>query len=489
LNASAGQLVGLLFALGGAATAVAARGPRLRYAALAVALAAAFALIVGEVWSTSRLATLRDHPPVAALALVAIAAVVGLLALAFRRYPAAFPVAAFVLLPLRIPVDVGGQTSSLLVPLYLAIAGGALALGWQTLVAHERGAAIRAGPVWASSEAAVWLRRLIAATLLLYLIQATYSIDVKNAAENTAFFYVPFAAMFVLLLEVRWTAELLRRLLVAVGAIALALAAIGIGEYATRHLLLNQDLRAENALHIYYRVNSLFRDPNIFGRYLALAIVALGGYLAWESRRRWALATAAASGVLLLALAFTFSLTSFAALLAGLVVIVWARFGTRRAAATVAAMALAGIAILIGRGISGTEVGSGGAGRTGLVHGGLELAADRPVWGWGSGAFGEAFYTKIEPAKTTASHDTPIAVAAEQGAIGLVVYVGLVLAALAVLFGGGIRGSPARATIAALFVVMIVHSLGYASFLEDPATWAVLALGLVLARDPPLPHR
>jgi hypothetical protein len=34
---------------------------------------------------------------------------------------------------------------------------------------------------------------------------------------------------------------------------------------------------------------------------------------------------------------------------------------------------------------------------------------------------------------------------------------------------------------------MLVHSLGYASFLEDPATWAVLALGLVLARRPPLP--
>src|SRR5204863_8764911 len=148
-----------------------------------------------------------------------------------------------------------------------------------------------------------------------------------------------------LLLEVRWTAELLRWLLVAVGAIALALAAIGIWEYAARHLVLNQDLRAENALHVYYRVNSLFRDPNIFGRYLALAIVAIGGYLAWESRRRWAVATAAVIAVLLVALAFTFSLTSFAALLAGLVVIVWAQFGTRPAAATLAAMALAGVAV------------------------------------------------------------------------------------------------------------------------------------------------
>jgi O-antigen ligase len=111
------------------------------------------------------------------------------------------------------------------------------------------------------------------------------------------------------------------------------------------------------------------------------------------------------------------------------------------------------------------------------------------VWGWGAGSFGRAFYTQIERAKTTASHDTPIAVAAEQGVIGLIVYVALVAAALVVLFGRGVRSSPARATLAALFVVMIVHSFGYASFLEDPATWAVLALGLVLARDPPLALR
>ena len=489
MNASAGQLVGLLFALGGAATAVSARGPRLRYGALAVALVAAFALILGEVWDSSRLATLRHHPPVAVLAALALAAVLGVLAVVFRRHPAAFPVAALVLLPLRVPVDVGGQTSSLLVPLYIVIAAGGLALGWAAVIEREPGMASRAAPAWASSDAAVWLRRLLAAALVLYAIQATYSVDVKNAVENSAFFYVPFAAMFVLLLDVRWTAELVRAVLVAVGAVALALALIGIWEYATRHLILNQDLRAENALHVYFRVNSLFRDPNIFGRYLALAIVALGGALAWERRRRPALAIVAVAAIVLVALAFTFSLTSFAALLAGLLVVVWARFGTRPAAATVAVAGIAAIAILASRGVSGTEVGSGGAGRTGLVHGGLELAGDRPVWGWGSGSFGRAFYTQIERAKTTASHDTPIAVAAEQGVIGLIVYAALVLAALVVLFGRGARSSPARATVAALFVVMLVHSLGYASFLEDPATWAVLAVGLVLARDPPLAFR
>jgi O-antigen ligase len=268
----------------------------------------------------------------------------------------------------------------------------------------------------------------------------------------------------------------------------LLLAAIGIGEYAVRGLILNQDLRAENAIHIYFRVNALFRDPNIFGRYLALAIVALAAYLAWE--RRWAAALAASTGagVLLVALAFSFSLTSFAALLVGLVVLAWARLGVRAAAVAVGSMALCGGAFLLLTGLRTTEVGTGGAGRTSLVHGGLELAADRPLWGWGSGAFGEAFYRHIERAKDTASHDTPIATSAEQGVIGLAVYAALVVAALAVMLAPDVRGSPARAGAAALFVVMIVHSLGYASFLEDPATWAILALGLVLAQRAPLPQ-
>ena len=39
----------------------------------------------------------------------------------------------------------------------------------------------------------------------LYAIQAAYSADVSNAIENAAFFLVPFAVMFVLLAEVRWT--------------------------------------------------------------------------------------------------------------------------------------------------------------------------------------------------------------------------------------------------------------------------------------------
>lgn len=473
MTASAPQAVGLFFALGGAALGLISRDPRLRYGALGAGLLAGLLLIVGEVWDTSRLASLRDHPPEAVgLALVAIAGVV-VLAAAMRRWPVLFPLLAVVTLPLRVPVDIGGNTSSLLVPLYAVISSGLVATAW------SRRQSIDPSPRL--------LRRLLAVALALYAVQALYSVDVKNAVENAAFFYVPFAALFVLLFEVEWSPQLIRRALTTLAGAGAVLAAIAIGEYAVRELILNTDLRAENALHIYFRVNSLFRDPNILGRYLALAILALAGLLAWEERTTRALAAGAVAVLLLVALAFSFSLTSFAALLTGLLVLIWARLGTTVAAAAVAAAIVVGAVYLVAFGSGGTEVSSGGAGRTSLIRGGLDLARDRPVWGWGSGSFGEAFYTKIEKAKTTTSHDTPIAVAAEQGVIGLAALVALVVSGLFVLFGGGVRGSPARATLAALFVAMLVHSLGYASFLEDPATWAILAVGAALAGARPAP--
>ena len=478
MNASAGQAIGLVIGLGGAAIAILARDPRLRLSALSVALIAALALIAGQVWDTPRLASLRDHPPVAIGAGLAILAGIAAAAWVFRRLPWAFPVAAVVTLPLRVPLQVGGETSSLLVPLYGVIAAAAVAAIWSFASSREASSPDEGSTI-------VLLRRLLAATLVVYAIQALYSADVQNAVENAAFFFIPFALLFVLLLDVDWSRGLLRSCLLAIGAVSLACALIGIWEYAARDLILNQDLRAENSLHIYYRVNSIFRDPNIFGRYLALTIVALGGAVAWETRAARAAGAFAVAAVLLIALALSFSLTSFAALLAGLLVLIWARLGTRWAAAAVAAAVVAGAVYVIAFGSANTEVASGGAGRTSLVRGGLDLARDRPIWGWGSGSFGEAFYTQIEQAKTTTSHDTPIAVAAEQGVIGLALYTALIVTALMVLFAGGVRGSPARATVAALFVAMLVHTLGYASFLEDPATWAILALGIALSRGAP----
>ena len=107
------------------------------------------------------------------------------------------------------------------------------------------------------------------------------------------------------------------------------------GEYAARDLLLSRgNLLESNQLHLYFRVNSLFYDPNIFGRYLALVLVALGAYLAWSRGPAAGDRRGRSPRRLLAALALTYSITSFVALFAGL--------ARRRGAALGGARALAG---------------------------------------------------------------------------------------------------------------------------------------------------
>jgi putative inorganic carbon (hco3(-)) transporter len=489
VTASAPEFVGILIACGGAATALLARDARLRYTAATVALIAAPVLVLGDVWDTSRVVSLR-HPPeeLAALIVAAIVAAT-VVAVVFRRFEWAFPIAAFAVLPLRVPVTVGGQTSHLLVPLYLVIAGGVLCFGYAA-VRGERaegdGASIHPASLRAS-PLVVWLYRVLAATLVLYAVQALYSADVSNAIENASFFLVPFALLFVMLSEVRWTERLLGWVLVTVTAVALVFAAVAFWEYAVRDLLLSRgDLLASNQLHLYFRVNSLFYDPNILGRDLALVMVALGAFLAWTRNVRLAIAATASAGILLAALALSYSITGFVALVAGLLVVMALRWGLRWAIGTGLAIVAAAAIFLAVSGVGRSDLSStdkieiASSGRVGLITGGYRLTRDRPVWGWGSGSFGEAFQEHIDSqARTTVSHSEPLTVGAEQGAIGLVVYVALVVLGLLVLLGGA-RESVAATAVAACFVALIVHSLGYADFSIDPAMWALLGVGVAL---------
>jgi O-antigen ligase len=80
-----------------------------------------------------------------------------------------------------------------------------------------------------------------------------------------------------------------------------------------------------------------------------------------------------------------------------------------------------------------------------------------------------------------ASHTIPITIAAEQGVLGLLVYLALLVAAFLRLLLGGARASPARAGIAAAFAALMLHTWLYAAFLEDPLTWVLLAVGTAFA--------
>ena len=85
-------------------------------------------------------------------------------------------------------------------PLYLVIAGGCAA----SAARHGRCATRTDGR--AGEDAARPLSSCaLAAFLVLYALQALYSKDFDTALEQVVFFLVPFALLFALLREVRWT--------------------------------------------------------------------------------------------------------------------------------------------------------------------------------------------------------------------------------------------------------------------------------------------
>ena len=49
--------------------------------------------------------------------------------------------------------------------------------------------------------------------------------------------------------------------------------------------------------------------------------------------------------------------------------------------------------------------------------------------------------------------------------------------------GDRVELTPARIGIAAAFCALLVHTIGYAAYLTDPLTWALLAVGGVLAAE------
>jgi O-antigen ligase len=123
-------------------------------------------------------------------------------------------------------------------------------------------------------------------------------------------------------------------------------------------------------------------------------------------------------------------------------------------------------------------------GRYNLIRGGVDLFEERPVTGFGAGSFALE-YRRRQRVSTenavSASHTIPITVAAEQGVAGLALYLAVLAAALGRLFAAGVRDSAARMAVAAGFVALVLHTLLYADFLEDPITWTLLGIGTALA--------
>ncbi len=282
---------GLLAAAAACAVAILLPPGRARSAAMLLALALFPLLILGDQWHTQQIVDLRHSGArIAALLAIGVVAVAALTYL-FRRWPVLLPLAIVAALPFRVPLHAGGDTANLLVPLYLVIAGGVLAVLLRDWTAGAREGRPRTEPVRPArrppppatpgSRAAVWLPRVLAAVVVLYGLQTLYSEDFSKGLQNMCFFLVPFTVAFALLQDVEWDNRLLRLVLYVIVAEALAFVLIGGVEYASRSLFWNDVVIRSNEFHTYFRVNSVFWDPNIYGRYLALVLVVVTTALLW----------------------------------------------------------------------------------------------------------------------------------------------------------------------------------------------------------------
>jgi O-antigen ligase len=415
-------------------------------------------------------------------ALVALGAA-GLLPLAigavlFVRWPKAMLPAILAAAPFRPPLEfdrsnslyVGvaesGQLGRLL-PLYGVLGAAGLAFAWMVL----RGAPVPRLPYVVSVPAAAFF--------VLAGLSLTWSSDVDSGANTLAFFLLPFAA----LLAVAGRAPMPRLRVLAVIAIALAcvFAAVGIWQAATHELFFfSPSVEVGNAFSSFFRVTSLFRDPSLYGRHVVLGIAVV---LVLVLRKRLNPVLALGLVAFLFAgLFFSYSQSSLAALFA--VVLALAAFagdrGLRLVAAATAAVVVLGGAGLVAASIEDHSTRRVTSDRSRRVEQTAKVIRDHPLVGVGLGA------QPVESQKRSrqggspsrfVSHTTPLTVAAELGLLGLAAYLALLAGAAVLVERVRRRNATLGLTLGAVLLALVVHSLAYSGFFEDPITWVALAIG------------
>jgi len=438
-----------------------------------VILAGLGLLATAEVWMAFALVPGRDlqllvTSPVRAVALVGAGLVVLGIAFLFNRHPGVAPIVLLVAAPFRIALSLGSQHARLLLPLYGALAAATLALAWRLF---------RNGPARRIPRS---LAVPSAVLICLYSLSLLWARDVSAGSIELAAFLFPFLALVAVVVHEPGRPWLARALVFVLIGEAVVFSAFGLWEEAARHTYVsNSSLEVSNTYASFFRTNSLFYDPNIYGRHLALALSVLV-VLMWQSRRLLAL-TAASIAFIWIGLYYSYSQSSLVALFVVVVGITLVAAGGRtRRVVAIGAVALAlvgvGLAAVGGQGHSFRRLTSG---RSHLASITFEVFTDHPLVGVGVGSQPLATQKKSvssASAKKDTSHTTPLTVAAELGIVGIVAYLAWFAGAFVTLRNAWRRDATIGLALAAVFGVLFVHSLSYSGFFEDPITWGSLAL-------------
>ena len=275
---------------------------------------------------------------------------------------------------------------------------------------------------------------------------------------------------------------------------ALVFAAIGIWQYATRNVFWNPKVIVDNAyapIGWFYRVNSVFYDPSIYGRFLVVGDPRepRARALRTGSRRRGSRAAAAA-------------VIAWLGLAAVVLAVELRRarrrdrrrprpsLWRRRAVVPLARRAAARARVVDVRrarrcatALVGNEPGLSHAtgGRSKLVSNGVKMALDHPVVGVGVGGFKRA-YAERTGLQGQGAEGGCVAQHADHGRgrdgdrRASRSSAGSSSAALVAPRSGGTRSRPRPAAPGWRFglalVAIVVHSLFYNALFEDPLFWA-----------------
>ncbi len=428
--------------------------------------AGAAAWVVGTLWLAAKLlhsslhrasTLISGHPVLVVPAIVIAVACLVAAAAVVHRWPWAFAIACVLAAPVRIPVHFGSQDAKLLLPLYGVLAAGALctlydiARSTEPDVPPRAPAAPLAGIVAFSAASLFW------------------TADLHQGAVTMLFFYLPFAFMWMRISQLGWSPGGLRVAFLAQCGLAILFAAVALWQEATRHVFWNPSVEVSNAYRSFFRVNSLFWDASVYGRFMAVTLVLCAGVAVY---RGMTVPLGAVMVVTFAGLYFTYSQSSYFALAAGVLAVGAGLWPRRITLALVAAGAIGLLAVVVValRGNSAARVSDD---RSHLIQLGWKVIRHHPLVGAGLGGLPKAAVAgTAHPfrVKGAASHTTPITVAAELGPVGFVLYV-WVLGALTTL-GVRLRGAGAvpRVLLAAL-VAIFASSLFYDSFFEDPTMW------------------
>ena len=447
-------------------------------------------------------ASTRDHVGLLVVGLALAGALAWPLAGRLRGHERWLLAAGALVLTVRVPVPIGGDDQAmLLAPLYVVVAAGSLVL--------LRGDLARTPSVRITDRG--WATRLLdlgtAALPVVATLSLLWTIDVDATARVLACFLVPFVLAYACVRS--WSARgvSLRPATVALLGSTVAVALVGLWQAATRTVWWNPKVVDANRFRPDFRTNSLFWDPNIYGRALVVGLLALVAWmLVARLRARHTPLLALGTVAFVVALWNTYSQSSWFALAAALSVVAVLTLPPvprRWVAAALLVIVLAGLPAAASD-LSGSDT----SGRADVVRAGWKLVRERPVLGWGMGAFETALETQARARGDrdpglTASHTTPVTVVAELGVLGALAYLLLLGSATLAILARWRRTSAsaarARATgvddaatgwpmpvliwATGTFVALVAQSLLYAGFFEDATLWVALAL---LASLPPV---